>query len=111
MQQSFGGMPQPLYSASLSKLLTWLDCPRRYRMHYLARPRPAARAPRAHTSVGVSTHKVLAEFWDLPPAERTPKAVEHLVARSWIDVGFRDPQQSASSIGRRYSGAFSPRAG
>jgi putative RecB family exonuclease len=88
-------MPQPLYSASPSKLLAWLDCPRRYRMQYLQRPRPAARAPRAHTSVGVATHNALADFWDLPPAERTPSAVETLVARSWIEVGFADHDQSA----------------
>ena len=88
-------MPQPLYSASPSKLMAWLDCPRRYRMQYLERPRPLSRAQRAHTSVGVATHNALAGFWDLPPAERTPTAVEHLIARSWIDVGFRDPDQSA----------------
>jgi RecB family exonuclease len=88
-------MPQRLYSASPSKLLAWLDCPRRYRMQYLDRPRPATRAPRAHTSVGVATHNVLRDFWDLAPAERTPTAVERLVRQSWIDVGFRDPDQSA----------------
>ena len=88
-------MPQPLYTASPSKLLAWLDCPRRYRMQYLDKPRPAARAPRAHTSVGVATHKALRDFWDLAPGGRTPTAVERLVRQSWIDVGFRDPEQSA----------------
>jgi putative RecB family exonuclease len=83
-----------LYSVSPSKLLAWLDCPRRYRMQYLDRPKPAARPPRAHTSVGVATHHALSDFWDLAPAERTPAAVEKLVDRSWIDVGFRDPAQS-----------------
>jgi putative RecB family exonuclease len=95
VQQTFSGMPRRLYSASPSKLLAWLDCPRRYRMQYLDRPRPAARRPRAHTSVGVATHHALRDFWDLAPAERTPAAVGTLVARSWIDVGFRDPEQSA----------------
>ena len=57
VQQSFSGMPQRLYAASPSRLLAWLDCPRRYRMQYLDRPRPAARPQRAHTSVGVATHK------------------------------------------------------
>ena len=75
VQQKFDGMPKRLYSASPSKLLAWLDCPRRYRMQYLDRPRPAPRSPRAHTSVGVSTHNVLRDFWDLTPADRTPTAV------------------------------------
>src|ERR1019366_8829249 len=57
--------------------------------------KPAPRQPRAHTSVGVATHNVLRDFWDLAPAERTPAAVEQLVRRSWIDVGFRDADQSA----------------
>jgi len=88
-------MPQRLYSASPSKLLAWLDCPRRYRMQYLDRPRPATRSPRAHTSVGVATHNALRDFWDLAPVKRTPTSVGHLVGKSWIDVGFRDPEQSA----------------
>jgi putative RecB family exonuclease len=95
VQQQFGGMPKRLYAASPSRLLAWLDCPRRYRMQYLDRPRPAPRPQRAHTSIGVATHNALRDFWDLPPAERTPIAVERLVRQSWIDVGFRDPEQSA----------------
>ena len=94
MQQTFGGMPRRLYSASPSKLLAWLDCPRRYRMQYLDRPRPAVRSRRAHTSVGVATHNALRDFWDLATVDRTPAAVERLVRQSWIDVGFRDPDQS-----------------
>ena len=100
VQQSFDGMPKRLYSASPSRLLAWLDCPRRYRMQYLDRPRPPARPQRAHTSIGVATHNALRDFWDLPPAERTPTAVERLVRQSWIDVGFRDPDQSADWLVR-----------
>ncbi|MER7071561.1 PD-(D/E)XK nuclease family protein [Terrabacter sp. NPDC000476] len=95
-QTTFAGMPTPLYSGSPSRLLAWLDCPRRYRMQYLDRPRPAARPQRAHTSVGIATHNALRDFWDLPLARRTPAGVAELVRSSWIDVGFRDPEQSAA---------------
>jgi putative RecB family exonuclease len=95
-QASFAGMPTPLYTGSPSKLLAWLDCPRRYRMQYLDRPRPTARPQRAHTSVGLATHNALRDFWDLAPEQRTPAAVVELVRTSWIDVGFRDPEQSAA---------------
>ena len=95
-QTTFAGMPTPLYSGSPSRLLAWLDCPRRYRMQYLDRPRPQARAQRAHTSVGIATHNVLRDFWDLPTSQRTPAGVAELVRSSWIDVGFRDPEQSAA---------------
>lgn len=64
-------------------------------MQYLDHPRPAARSRRAHTSVGVATHNALRDFWDLLPVDRTPVGVERLVRQSWIDVGFRDPEQSA----------------
>lgn len=95
-QTAFAGMPTPLYLASPSRLLAWLDCPRRYRMQYLDRPRPPARPQRAHTSVGIATHNVLRDFWDLPASQRTPTGVAELVRTSWIDVGFRDPEQSAA---------------
>ncbi|HKX69029.1 MAG TPA: PD-(D/E)XK nuclease family protein [Intrasporangium sp.] len=95
-QGTFEGMPTPLYPASPSKLLAWLDCPRRYRMQYLDRPKPEGRPQRAHTSVGIATHNVLRDFWDLPQSRRTPDGVAELVRASWIDVGFRDPEQSAS---------------
>ncbi|HET7399596.1 MAG TPA: PD-(D/E)XK nuclease family protein [Intrasporangium sp.] len=93
-QPTFPGMPTPLYVASPSRLLAWLDCPRRYRMHYLDRPRPRPRGQRAHTSVGIATHNVLRDFWDLPPERRNPAGVAELVRTSWIDVGFRDGDQS-----------------
>lgn len=93
-QPAFPGMPRPLYAASPSRLLTWLECPRRYRLQYLDRPRPETRPQRAHTSVGLATHNVLRDFWDLPLAQRTPAGVAELVRTSWIDVGFRDPDQS-----------------
>ena len=95
-QTPFAGMPTLLYSGSPSRLLAWLDCPRRYRMQYLDRPRPLARPQRAHTSVGIATHNVLRDFWDLPVSQRTPAGVAELVRTSWIDVGFRDPEQSAA---------------
>lgn len=95
-QTTFAGMPTPLYAASPSRLLAWLDCPRRYRMQYLDRPRPEARGPRAHTSVGIATHNALRDFWDLPAERRTPAGVAELVRTSWIDVGFRDAEQSAA---------------
>lgn len=88
------GMPEPLYVASPSRLLAWLDCPRRYRMLYLDRPRPAARPQRAHTSVGLSTHHALHGWWDLPPPQRTPAAGGRLVRRRWVEAGFRDAEQS-----------------
>lgn len=95
-QQTFADMPTPLYVASPSRLLAWLDCPRRYRMQYLDRPRPPARAQRAHTSVGLATHNALRDFWDLPVSRKTPDGVAELVRQSWIDVGFRDPEQSVA---------------
>ncbi|QNN51009.1 PD-(D/E)XK nuclease family protein [Phycicoccus endophyticus] len=85
-------MPEPLWGGSPSKLLTFLDCPRRYRMTYLDRPAPPRRHQRAHTSLGISVHNALRDVWDLP--EPTPEAGARLVERAWVDVGFRDAEQS-----------------
>jgi RecB family exonuclease len=94
VQEEFVGMPRRLFRASPSRLLAWLDCPRRYRLQYLDRPQPPPRPQRAHTSVGVAVHNALRDWWDLPEQQRTPAGGAELVRSSWIDVGFRDPAQS-----------------
>ncbi|WP_241668340.1 RecB family exonuclease [Pedococcus bigeumensis] len=94
VQEQFGGMPRRLFRASPSKLLAWVDCPRRYRMQYLDRPAPASRPQRAHTSFGVAVHNALRDWWDLPAEQRTPAAGAELVRSSWIELGFRDADQS-----------------
>ncbi|TWE09373.1 RecB family exonuclease [Rudaeicoccus suwonensis] len=99
-QGELPGMPQRLFIASPSKLGAWLDCPRMYRMAYLDRPKPAARPQRAHTSIGLTVHNVLRDFWDLPADRRTPQGVRELVRTSWIDSGFRDAEQSTMWRGR-----------
>ena len=99
VQQTFAGMPTRLYAASPSRLLAWLDCPRRYRMTYLDRPRPPARPQRAHTSIGVATHNALRDYWDLAPADR---------------LGGRGPRARTPRVGRRRlprPGAVRPVAG
>ena len=93
-QGVFEGMPTPLYAASPSRLLAYLDCPRRYRLQYLDRPRPVPRPQRAHTSVGIATHNALRDWWDLPADRRTPVAAGELVRAAWIATGFRDAAQS-----------------
>ena len=84
------------YRASPTRLLTYLDCPRRYRFAYLDRPTPTKAPPRAHTLVGVVVHNVLRDFWDLAPGQRTPDAVARGLAAAWSDTGFRDAAHSAT---------------
>ena len=100
VQGEFVGMPRRLFRASPSRLLAWVDCPRRYRLQYLDRPSPPPRPQRAHTSVGVAVHNALRDWWDLSPQRRTPESGAELVRTSWIDVGFRDPDQSLEWRGR-----------
>jgi putative RecB family exonuclease len=94
-QLGFDGMPRRLYSCTPSRLTTWLDCPRRYRMTYLDRPTPQKGPPWAHNSLGASAHNALANWWRLPREQRTPDAAGRLVERDWIAEGFRDDDQSA----------------
>ncbi|MEU5884881.1 PD-(D/E)XK nuclease family protein [Spirillospora sp. NPDC047279] len=94
-QLGFEGMPQRLYPCTPSRLNTWLDCPRRYRMTYLDRPAPPKGPPWAHNSVGASVHNALAAWWRLPVHERTTDAAGTLLIRGWLTEGFRDPDQSA----------------
>jgi RecB family exonuclease len=94
-QLGFEGMPRRLYSCTPTRLATWLDCPRRYRMSYLDRPVPPKGPPWAHNSVGASVHNALAGWWRLPLARRTAQAAGTLVTQGWITEGFSSAAQSA----------------
>jgi RecB family exonuclease len=93
-QLGFDGMPRRLYPCTPTRLATWLDCPRRYRMSYLERPPPPKGPPWAHNSLGASVHNALAGWWRLPLAQRTVGAAGALLDRGWIDEGFADETQS-----------------
>jgi RecB family exonuclease len=94
-QLGFEGMPRRLYSCTPTRLTTWLDCPRRYRMSYLDRPAPPKGPPWAHNSVGASVHNALAGWWRLPLRRRTVEAAGALVTQGWIGEGFAGDAQSA----------------
>jgi RecB family exonuclease len=94
-QLGFDGMPRRLYSCTPTRLATWLDCPRRYRMSYLDRPGPPKGPPWAHNSLGASVHNVLAAWWRLPLARRTVEAAGALLERGWITEGYASDAQSA----------------
>lgn len=93
-------MPKRLYPCTPSRLNTWLDCPRRYRMTYLDRPKPDKGPPWAHNSVGASVHNALAAWWREPLGDRTPELAGRLLERGWLTDGFRDAAQAAEWRGR-----------
>ncbi len=99
-QLGFEGMPRRLYPCTPSRLRTWLDCPRRYRMTYLDRPAPPKGAPWAHNSLGASVHNALAGWWRLRREERTTEAAGELLESGWITEGYADDVQSAEYLRR-----------
>src|SRR5260370_35558029 len=83
-QLGFEGMPRRLYACTPTRLGTWLDCPRRYRMSYLDRPAPPKGPPWAHNSLGASVHNAPAGWWRLPRRDRTLTAPGDLPHDVWL---------------------------
>jgi RecB family exonuclease len=116
VQSVLEGMPRRLYPCTPTRLSTWLDCPRRYRMTYLDRSAPAKGPPWAHNSLGASVHNALANWWRLPMARRTVESAGDLLDRGWIDEGYTGPAQSQQHRGRaremveRYTATLDPHA-
>jgi putative RecB family exonuclease len=88
-------MPKKLVRVTPSKLATWVDCPRRYRMTYVDRPTPPRGGAYAHSTLGAVVHNALRAFFDLPLEKRTPETGAALVTTHWKDDGFADSAQAA----------------
>jgi RecB family exonuclease len=114
LQLGLEGMPTRLFSCTPSRLTTWLDCPRRYRMTYLDRPPPPKGPPWAHNTVGAAVHLALSRWWAEPIARRTPSAARSLVDRAWSTDGFADDAQAgryrgyAGDMVERYVSTLDP---
>jgi RecB family exonuclease len=95
VQLGFDAMPRRLIKVTPSRLATWVDCPRRFRMNYLDRPTPPRGGAWAHSTLGAVVHNALRAFFDLPVSRRTPEAAVALVGKHWSDEGFAGPDQAA----------------
>ncbi len=94
-QLDLDGMPAKLLKVTPSKLATWVDCRRRYRMTYLDRPAPARGGAWAHSTLGAVVHAALRSFYDQPAQRRTEAAARSAVAQAWSGEGFADAAQQA----------------
>jgi RecB family exonuclease len=96
VQLGFDAMPRKLIKVTPSRLATWIDCPRRFRMAYVDRPTPPRGGAWAHSTMGAVVHNALRAFFDLPVPRRTPAAAAALVSQHWSDEGFATPVQGAT---------------
>lgn len=102
-----GFAPRRLVRVTPSRLATWDDCPRRYRLVYVDRPTPARGGATAHKTIGAVVHLALRSVFGLPARRRTADAAAALVDRHWPAAdattravavradGFRDAAQAA----------------
>ena len=107
-------VPARLFSATPSRLTSWLDCPRRYRFVYVDRPVPPKGPPWAHNSVGSAVHTALAAWWQLEARDRTPAAAGRLLRQKWAPLGFRNDEDAvawrerAAEMVERYVAGLDP---
>ncbi len=80
-----------LVKVTPSRLATWRDCPRRYRLGYVERS--SRGGAWAHNTLGAVVHLALRAFYALPVARRGPDAAAALVEKNWNGEGFRDAAQ------------------
>jgi putative RecB family exonuclease len=99
LQLGLEGMPTRLFACTPSRLTTWLDCPRRYRMTYLDRPSPQRGPAWAHNTVGAVVHLALSRWWAEPLERRTVPVARSLVVRAWTRDGFQDDAQADRFLG------------
>src|SRR5258708_38767714 len=103
-QLSLEGMPRKLFKVTPSRLSTWLDCPRRYRMNYLDRPPPPRGGAWAHSTLGAVVHNAMKALFALPADQRTPEAGARLGRGHWVGAGIGDPAADRAHRGRRGGG-------
>jgi RecB family exonuclease len=99
-QLGFEGMPERLFVGTPSKLLSYEDCPRRYRYAYVDRPAPPKGPPWAHNSLGASVHTALRSWFALPRRKRGLHVVSKLLRATWVSEGYRDPEQELAAFDR-----------
>ena len=92
--------PQRLFTCTPSKLVTYEDCPRRYRYSYVDRPSPQKGPPWAHNSLGASVHTALRSWYMLPPERRDRSVLATLLKQTWVGEGYRDEAQERAVFRR-----------
>jgi RecB family exonuclease len=92
--------PRRLFTCTPSRLVSYEDCPRRYRYSYLDRPTPQKGPPWAHNSLGASVHTALRNWYALPEAKRTVEALPTLLRATWVGEGYRDEAQEQEAFRR-----------
>ena len=98
-QLGFEGMPRRLFACTPSRLGTFADCPRRYRLTYLDRP-GAAEGPAVGAQLaGRGVHNALRDWWLLPLA---PAYAGGAPGRCWTPPG--SPTGSPTRASRALAG-------
>jgi RecB family exonuclease len=89
--------PPRLFVCTPSKLVSYEDCPRKYRYTYIDRPTPPRGAPWAHNALGASVHTALRSWFDLEAAKRRPEVLPQLLRATWVRDGYRDEEQERAA--------------
>lgn len=82
-------------SLSPFKISMFLECPKKYKFHYIDNLSVQFQKPKPYLTMGEHVHSALKDFFEKPPGKRNKKLLEELLRKHWKEKreGFKNVEE------------------